>query len=199
MKHRLVVKLSHETQFLRICTYTRAHGIGIFYFREDMIREILSEQRPFYLDLDGCHFCSCHRFYDGLSFRVTFLKAEGDFDHLSGRMQFFSVPVDAVRRLLEDGRPRCFVFEPDEKRLRNHLNLGPGAAGKLKSICADPLKCRALSKALREIDEPFTLVGMHRADSMILVTESGAERSLMLMEDYVRGTDSDLYPAAKYA
>lgn len=198
MKYRLIVKLSHEKQFLRICTYTRAHGIGIFYFREDMIREILSEQRPFYLDLDGCHFCSCHRFYDGLSFRVTFLKAEGDFDHLYGYMQFFSVPVEAVRRLLEDDRPRCFVFEPDEKRLRNHLNLGPGAAGKLKSICADPLKRRALSKVLRGINDPFTLVAMHRADSMVLVTENRTTTNLMLIEDYVRGTDYDLYPALKY-
>lgn len=180
MKHRLIVKLSHEKpKFLRICTYTRAQGIGVFHFREDMIREILAEQRPFFLDLDGCHFCSCHRFYDGLSFRVTFIKAEGDFDHLSGRMQFFSVPVEAVRGILEDGRPRCFVFEQDEKRLRNHFNLGPGAGVPLKKVCSDLITRRMLSKLLRDIDEPFTIYSAFNPEALFIHTESGKNDHLM--------------------
>ena len=200
MKHRLNVKLclGESGSRLQIYTYSKAQPgkLGIFHLRLDLVWEMVLGKRQFFLDLDGCSFCRCNRFFDDLSFCLTFLKAEGDFDHLNGYLQCFQIPVAAVKQVLEDGRPRCFMFGPEEMKPKR-LNVAYGGAYRLKVICSAPLKRRALSKALRHIDEPITLGAVHDADGFYLISET-AEGSLTLMQDYVRGTDDNLYPRLRY-
>ncbi len=197
---RLVVKFSLNKKWFRICTYTRNHPgkLGIFRYRRDMLMELINGERTTFLDLDGSNFCRAISALGNLNFRITFLRSQSDFDHLVGYHQFFELPISDLKRMLRDGKPFCRVFESHEEKPNNYLTVDIKADVTLKRICEDPLKRRALSKAMRLIDKPFQLFRMYNPDNLYLLIWKGEEGRLVLETDYVRGTDDNLYPRLKY-
>lgn len=197
---RLVIKFSLTEKWLRICTYTRSHPgkLGVFRYRRDMLMELVNGERTAFLDHDCSNFCRVISALGNLNFRITFLHPQPDYDHLAGYHQYFELPISDVKRLLSDSKPFCRIFETDEEKPDRHLKVAFGAGATLKRICEDPLKRRALSKALHLIERPFLLAGMSDPYNLYLSIWRGEEGRFELETGYVRGTDGNMYPRLRY-
>lgn len=190
---RLVVSLSLSGRMLRIATYSRDHeGLNVFRFRLDMLKELVCGERTHFVDLDGNHYCNAVSVLDHLSFRITFLRPDPDPDHLTGFTCFFDLPVSDLRNLLETGKQLCRVFE-------QYREIRPSWSQPcLSGIVSDPLKRRALSKALRTVSGSVRLSAACGGVVFFADVRNGEEIRFTSQESFVRGTDSNLYPLVRY-
>lgn len=135
-RDNIKVTLSNSTGLLAVSTYSRICGRhGRFLFVKNL--------------LDNGEICEqdCGNFVRVLTFRgrVTFDFAwlDGLGDRVTGFRQTFELPADLIRRAM-DGEKVTYLCRPNYALPKIVAQCTPA------SIVSDPLKRRALSKALRD-------------------------------------------------
>lgn len=135
-RDNIKVTLSNSTGLLAVSTYSRVCGRhGRFLFVKNL--------------LDNGEICEqdCGNFARVLTFRgrVTFDFAwlDGLGDRVTGFRQTFELPADLIRRAM-DGEKVTYLCRPNYALPKIVAQCTPA------SIVSDPLKRRALSKALRD-------------------------------------------------
>lgn len=123
----------------------RTDGKHSFYLMHHRFLEWLEHGAGSYLEMD-CGHLLCATEYDSVVTLQFYWMSEGFGGQLYGFIQSLSIASDKLRELLEQGG--AFFTHSGKYAGRTQFDFS-GAQRTLQKVCADPLKHRALSKALR--------------------------------------------------
>ena len=158
------VTLSISSGLLAVSTYSRICGRrGRFLF----VRNLLNDGEV--CEQDGGNFARVLTFRGNVTFDFAWLDGLGD--RVTGFRQTFELPADLIRRAM-DGERVTYLYYPQTQTTKIVVKRD-----ELRGIISDPLKRRALSKALRDYfhygaDEIVTLY-KDGANDFVFRTRSG--------------------------
>lgn len=122
-------------------------GNRSFYLTRYRFLEWLENRTTQYLEMDGSHLLRASE-YDGIVSLHFYWMCEGYGGQITGYAQNAEIPLERLRELMHDANGGAFFthLQKYAGRVRSDFS---GADQTLRFVCADKLKRRALSKALR--------------------------------------------------
>ena len=197
----ILVSLSLSERFLVIRTTDYAHGKSErFYASVDAFRCLLDKNTPVH-DFDLRNSLQAHWASEKeIAFCFTWLHLIGPRNDVHGYQQRFLLPQDKLEAALNGDRVKLVLLEPEGNK-RCPIVFTVSANEIVRRIVRNPLKKRALSKALRDhfrwqSGERVTLYRDCRED--FLFSTCTIDGGLCLHQREVRGKDGMKHVAYEY-
>lgn len=143
----ILVTLSSSGLFVSIATYDQTHGCSQrFLLSTNTLYDLLEERTDGNVIENDLHnFCDVARVRDGIRFKVSWLRSNGD--ELKGYQQWFIIPVDLVNKAL-DGKTVKYLYHEPMFKDKAPLSFTQSAYEAIAK--ADKLKRHAIRKFFRD-------------------------------------------------
>lgn len=142
------ITFTHDDCFTRMHIVSRReNGKHNFYVERNKFLDWLEHGANQYLETDCSHLLRATK-YHGIVTMQFYWLSEGYGGQLRGYTQSLCFPYEYLKELMQTARNDAFLSYQGKYGDRLHFDFS-SANRTLQSVCADPLKRRALSKALR--------------------------------------------------